>query len=92
MEVQLERVKVKRAERIEAERVKTRMGGAEGKELRRGEHKKLRLKQEIEQMWQELDTTFNNNAVMKMENDLKADKIKLMQLYQDTKGQAIVRK
>ena len=92
MEVQLERVKTKRAERIEAERVKTRMTGAEGKELRKGERNKARLKAEIEQMWLELDTTYDNNKVLRMENDLKADKIKLMQLYQETQGQVNVRK
>lgn len=32
-------------------------------------------------MWLELDTTYDNNKVLRMENDLKADKIKLMQLY-----------
>eukprot|EP00354_Favella_ehrenbergii_P004981 CAMPEP_0170470440 /NCGR_PEP_ID=MMETSP0123-20130129/12899_1 /TAXON_ID=182087 /ORGANISM="Favella ehrenbergii, Strain Fehren 1" /LENGTH=64 /DNA_ID=CAMNT_0010737569 /DNA_START=1281 /DNA_END=1475 /DNA_ORIENTATION=+ len=64
MEVQLERVKVKRWERIEAERIKTCMTGAEGKELRKGERNKLRLKHEIEQMWLELDNTYNNNAIM----------------------------
>ena len=37
-------------------------------------------------MWSELEGTFNNNAVTELENDLKAEKIKLLEIYQDTQG------
>ncbi len=43
-------------------------------------------------MWSELENTYSNNAVTKLENDLKADKGHLLELYNDTQGQAQVRK
>ena len=57
-----------------------------------GERKKERLKREIELMWSELEGTFNNNQITEMENELKAQKVKLLEIYQDTQGQAQVRK
>ena len=43
-------------------------------------------------MWSELENTYSNNAVTKLENDLKAEKGNLLELYNDTQGQAQVRK
>ena len=43
-------------------------------------------------MWLELEGTYNNNAVVKVEDELAAQKMNLLQLYQETKGQANVRK
>ena len=42
-------------------------------------------------MWFELENTFNNNDVTKMENDLEAEKLRLTELYNDTQGQSKVR-
>ena len=81
METQLERVKNKRKERIEAEREAARLEGSKNREIRQGAKKKDQLRREIEQMWIDLESTFNNNAVTKMENDLKAEKLKLMSLF-----------
>ena len=81
METQLERVKNKRKERLEAEREAARLEGGKNKEIRQGAKKKDQLRREIEQMWIDLESTFNNNAVTKMENDLKAEKLKLMTLF-----------
>ena len=86
METQLERVKNKRKERLEAEREAARLEGGKNKEIRQGAKKKDQLRREIEQMWIDLESTFNNNAVTKMENDLKAEKLKLMTLFQDNQG------
>jgi len=36
-----------------------------------GERNKLKLREEIEAMWLELDNTFNHNAIVKLEDDLK---------------------
>ena len=65
--------------------------GSKAKEIMAGERKKERLKREIEAMWSELEGTFNNNAVTELENDLKAQKVKLLEIFQDTQGQAKVR-
>ena len=81
MESQLDRVKTKRQERIDAENEAKRLEGGHNQELRKGAMKKDRLKKEIDQMWIDLESTFNNNAVTKLENDLKAEKIKLMGLF-----------
>ena len=45
MEVQLERVKQKRQYRLDAERAARGLGTLEDKEVRKGERKKLMLKQ-----------------------------------------------
>ena len=42
----------------------------EDKEVLRAERKKLRLKQEIDKMWQELEGTYGNNTIVKIEDDL----------------------
>ena len=42
-------------------------------------------------MWHELENAFNNNDVTKLENDLKAEKLHLVNLYNDTQGQTNVR-
>ena len=39
----------------------------------------------------ELENSFNNNDVTKLENDLEAEKLRLQNLYQDTQGQNKVR-
>ena len=62
----------------------TRHMGGQAKEIVKGERKKERLKREIEQMWSELEGTFNNIQITEMENDLKAQKVKLLEIYQDT--------
>ena len=66
--------------------------GGQAKEIVKGERKKDRLKREIELMWSELEGTFNNIKIVEMENELKAQKVKLLEIYQDTQGQAQVRK
>ena len=43
-------------------------------------------------MWIELEKTFNINQITSMENNLKSEKLRLLELYQDTQGQAQVRK
>ncbi len=88
MEVQLKRVKDKRKDRIETERQNNRLYGGKAREIRQGERKKDQLKREIEEMWSELENTYSNNAVTKLENDLKAEKGNLLELYNDTQGQA----
>jgi hypothetical protein len=35
-------------------------------------------------MWLELENTFSNNAVTQMENDLRAEKGHLLELYNET--------
>ena len=96
METQLERVKAKRKERLESERLAAQFHGGQTTdrpppEIRQGERKKDKLKKEIEHMWLELETTYNNNELTEMENTLKADKLELLHLYQETQGQAKVR-
>ena len=59
----MERVKAKRRERLEAEREASLLMGVNAKEFRRGERKKERLKREIDEMWIELEKTFNINAI-----------------------------
>ena len=59
----MERVKAKRRERLEAEREANILMGVNAKEFRRGERKKERLKREIDEMWIELEKTFNINAI-----------------------------
>ena len=86
MEVQLDRVKLKRKERMDQEYEASRIMGGKAKEIMAGERKKERLKREIEAMWSELEGTFNNNAVTELENDLKAQKVKLLEIFQDTQG------
>ena len=39
----------------------------------------------------ELENTYNNNDVTKLENNLEAEKIRLAELYIDTQGQNKVR-
>jgi len=60
------------------------MMGGKTKELMAGERKKERLKREIQDMWKELEGTFNNNTVTEMENELKAQKTRLLEIFQDT--------
>lgn len=81
MEVQLDRVKAKRAERIEAEIEASRLMGGKSKEIREGERKKIKLRREIEDMQLELEKTYNNNAVTKLEDEVKAEKQNLFQLF-----------
>ena len=88
----MDRVKTKRRERLNAEHEASILMGANAKEFRRGERKKERLKREIDEMWIELENTFNINQITSMENNLKAEKLRLLELYQDTQGQAQVRK
>ena len=64
----------------------------EDKKYKIGKRKILRLSKEIERMWHELENTYNNNRVTKAENDLEAEKLHLKELYEDTQGQAKVRK
>ena len=66
--------------------------GGQAREIIAGERKKDRLKKEIEHMWSELEGTFNLNQITEMENELKAQKTRLLEIYQDTQGQAQVRK
>ena len=66
--------------------------GGQAREIVAGERKKERLKREIEHMWSELEGTFNLNQITEMENELKAQKDRLLEIYQDTQGQAQVRK
>ena len=70
MAVQLDRVKTKRLERLEAEKDASVVYGHKAKEIVQGERKKDRLKREIETMWSQLEHTYNNNKVTQMENDL----------------------
>ena len=72
MEVQLDRVKEKRKDRMDAEAEAKFLMGDKAKELQAGERKKDRLKREIQLMWSEIEGTFNNNAVVELENDIKA--------------------
>ena len=74
MELQLNRVKSKRAERIEAELEATRTHGTKTKEIRDGERKKLKLNREIEQLRIDLEKTYHNNAVVQLENEVIAEK------------------
>ena len=64
MEVQLNRVKTKRRERIEAELDFANLAGDKSKELRESERKKEKLKRKIEQMWIELENTYNHNPIV----------------------------
>ena len=64
MEVQLNRVKTKRRERIEAELDFANLAGDKSKELRESERKKEKLKRKIEQMWIELENTYNHNTIV----------------------------
>lgn len=64
MEVQLNRVKTKRRERIEAELDFASLAGDKSKELRESERKKEKLKRKIEQMWIELENTYNHNTIV----------------------------
>ena len=57
----MDRVKTKRRERLNAEHEASILMGANAKEFRRGERKKERLKREIDEMWIELENTFNIN-------------------------------
>ena len=41
-------------------------------------------KKAIQEMYKELEFTFNNNKLIEMENDLVAKKKNLYDLYQDT--------
>ena len=86
MEVQLERVKQKRQERLAAERAARGLHTLEDKEVLKAERKKLRLKQEVDRMWLELEGTYGNNTIVKIEDDLAGQKLHLMELYQETKG------
>ena len=72
MEVQLDRVKQKRRERLQLEQEATRHMGGQAREIIAGERKKDRLKKEIDYMWSELEGTFNLNQITEMENELKA--------------------
>lgn len=65
-------------ERLDTERQTNRLYGGKAREIRQGEKKKENLKRQIEQMWQELENTFQNNSVTKLENDLKAEKGNLL--------------
>ena len=70
-----------------------RIGGIkDSKQLRLGERNKLKLKQEIERMWLDLESTYGNQSIIKVENSLEEEKLRLMQLFSETKGQANVRK
>ena len=64
MEVQLNRVKTKRRERIEAELNFANLAGEKSKELREGERKKEKLKRNIERMWIELENTYNHKKIV----------------------------
>ena len=64
MEVQLNRVNTKRRERIEAELDFANLAGDKSKELRESERKKEKLKRKIEQMWIELENTYNHNTIV----------------------------
>lgn len=43
-------------------------------------------------MWVELENTFSNNEVTQMEDTLKAEKLHLLEIYQETQAQSQVRK
>ena len=43
-------------------------------------------------MWLELEHTHSNNGIVKIENELKAEQVKLGQLHEETKAQVTVRK
>jgi len=85
-------VKQKRRERLESEREIARNGTLQDKDLKKGVLKKNRIKSEIEAMWHELENTYNNQAIVKIEDDLKAEQIRLQQLFSETQGQVAVRK
>jgi len=75
-------VKQRREERLEAEREAKRLANPLlGKELRHSERSKWKLSEEIARMWQELEGTYNNNAVVKMEDTLKDEILKLHYLH-----------
>lgn len=63
---------MKRRERLALESEEKLARGEKTKEIMAGERKKDRLKREIQEMWSELEGTFNNNAVTELENELKA--------------------
>ena len=92
MEAQLKRVKQKRKERLDAE-YKAMHPESAGQliEFKKAKAKKTRLREQIRKMWFELENTFNNNELTKMENDLGADKLRLQELYNDTQGSNKVR-
>ena len=60
-------------------------------EFKKAKNKRARLLEQIKKMRYELENSFNNNDVTKLENDLEAEKLRLQNLYQDTQGQNKVR-
>ena len=81
MEIQLNRVKAKRRERLEEEAESNAITGVNAKEFKAGKRKKDRLKQEIDFMWQELESTHGNIQITELENMVKAEKHHLLQIY-----------
>ena len=43
-------------------------------------------------MWVELESTHNNQGIVKLENSLTEEKLRLQDLYEYTRGQANIRK
>ena len=62
--------------------------GIKNERLVEGTKKVHSLQKEIERMWAELENTYNVNQVTEFENELKARKQDLSELYTDTKTQA----
>jgi len=92
MEAQLARVKQKRKQRLQAEfKALHPESQAQLNEFKKAKARKTRLREQIQRMWHELENTFNNNEVTKLENDLEADKLRLQELYTDTQGHNKVR-
>ena len=92
MEAQLLRVKQKRKERLEAEYKALHPESDEQlREFKKAKTKRARLLEQIKKLRDELENTYNNNDVTKLENNLEAEKIRLAELYVDTQGQNKVR-
>ena len=87
MEAQLKRVAEKREARIANERAMGRISTGQSKTAR----KMAFYKKQIADMWKELEGTFNNNAIVHLENDLVAKKQNLLELYTHTQGQVKIR-
>lgn len=92
MEEQLRRVLEKREQRLEVEKKVSKADLGRKKQIASKSNHIKKLKREIEAMWYDLEYTFAITEITKLENEMRAKKNELAEMYMDNKYTSASRK